>query len=328
MYLKVVSVSKRNFQFKRSNYGVCITINLGYSAYLHASTYAHPLFLKAPHELSAGISEFFPKSSNRLVLFTHLVGLFAIFFGIVSFLSGFLLMRSELSNTTASTTVAGLTSDSRDYFLASVGPPHFDRIIILIVDALSHDLMYRLAGSLSSQTPTASSQPVYRMAHLQRLHQEKVGRLAAGYLAHFVADPPTTTLQRLKGILTGSMPTFIDAGSNFGGSLLSEDNLVWQWQAAGKLIAFVGDDTWMQLFQGRFSEALPYPSFDVNDLDTVDKGVRNFFHAKLSNDIVEHANNWSILIGHMLGVDHCGHRYGPAHPEMDRKLAEVDELIG
>lgn len=36
---------------------------------------------------------------------------------------------------------------------------------------------------------------------------------------------------------------------------------------------------------------------------------------------------WDVLITHLLGVDHCGHRYGPQHPEMQRKLLESDHLI-
>lgn len=31
-------------------------------------------------------------------------------------------------------------------------------------------------------------------------------------LAKFYADPPTTTMQRLKGLTTGGLPTFMDAG--------------------------------------------------------------------------------------------------------------------
>lgn len=43
-------------------------------------------------------------------------------------------------------------------------------------------------------------------------------------LFHFIADPPTTTMQRLKALTTGSLPTFIDAGSNFASSAIHEDN--------------------------------------------------------------------------------------------------------
>lgn len=41
-----------------------------------------------------------------------------------------------------------------------------------------------------------------------------------------IADAPTTTLQRLKGITTGSLPTFIDIGSNFGTDEIIEDNII------------------------------------------------------------------------------------------------------
>lgn len=41
-----------------------------------------------------------------------------------------------------------------------------------------------------------------------------------------IADAPTTTLQRLKGITTGSLPTFIDIGSNFATAEINEDNII------------------------------------------------------------------------------------------------------
>lgn len=45
-------------------------------------------------------------------------------------------------------------------------------------------------------------------------------------LYKFRADPPTTTLQRLKGLTTGSLPTFIDIGSNFATPEINEDNII------------------------------------------------------------------------------------------------------
>lgn len=38
-------------------------------------------------------------------------------------------------------------------------------------------------------------------------------------------------------------------------------------------------------------------------------------------------NDWSLLIAHYLGVDHCGHKYGPIHSEMARKLTEMNTVI-
>lgn len=44
------------------------------------------------------------------------------------------------------------------------------------------------------------------------------------------------------------------------------------WLLCGTQV-MMGDDTWMQLAQHAFTEAYPYPSFNVHDLHTVDDGV-------------------------------------------------------
>jgi predicted AlkP superfamily pyrophosphatase or phosphodiesterase len=33
--------------------------------------------------------------------------------------------------------------------------------------------------------------------------------------------------------------------------------------------------------------------------------------------------DWDVIIAHYLGVDHCGHTFGPSHPKMAEKLEEV-----
>ena len=47
-----------------------------------------------------------------------------------------------------------------------------------------------------------------------------------GKLFQSFADPPTTTMQRLKGLTTGSIPTFIDISSNFASYEIDEDNII------------------------------------------------------------------------------------------------------
>ena len=37
--------------------------------------------------------------------------------------------------------------------------------------------------------------------------------------------------------------------------------------------------------------------------------------------------NWDVFIGHFLGVDHAGHKFGPNHDEMGRKLGEMNSVI-
>lgn len=206
------------------------------------------------------------------------------FVAVVLFSSGFLLTRPVLENFSNQTAV----------------PPAFQRAVIIVVDALRYDFVAPQEHDL--------------------YYTNKMG-LEGGVLAEFIADPPTTTLQRLKGLTTGSLPAFIDAGSNFAGVQILEDNWVSQAHRLGKSVAFVGDDTWESLFSPYFSESLPFPSLNVRDLDTVDRGVQSNLPRLLANE------SNSIVIGHMLGVDHVGHRYGPNHPSMASKLKETGAFI-
>lgn len=146
------------------------------------------------------------------------------------------------------------------------------------------------------------------------------------FLRPFIADPPTTTLQRLKGLTTGTLPTFIDAGSNFAGTAIDEDNLIEQLFLAGKKVVHLGDDTWHSLFPGYFEPNLtrPYDSFNVWDLHTLDNGVNEHLFPLLEPST---SGRWDVIIGHYLGVDHAGHRYGPDHREMTEKLKQMDGVF-
>ena len=75
------------------------------------------------------------------------------------------------------------------------------------------------------------------------------------------------------------------------------------------------------LFPRRFHRAYPFPSFNVKDLDTVDNGVIEHLHKELNKP------DWDLLIAHFLGVDHCGHTYGPSHPMMADKLRQMDSVL-
>lgn len=140
-------------------------------------------------------------------------------------------------------------------------------------------------------------------------------------LMKFMADAPTTTLQRLKGITTGSLPTFIDAGSNFATPEINEDNILDQLITNGHSAVLLGDDTWTHLFPDRFIRQYSFPSLNIMDLDTIDDGINKLISSEIKKD------DWSLLIAHYLGVDHCGHKFGPNHPEMARKLNEMNGVI-
>ncbi|KAG6817786.1 hypothetical protein H0H87_003194 [Tephrocybe sp. NHM501043] len=145
------------------------------------------------------------------------------------------------------------------------------------------------------------------------------------YLFNAYADPPTTTLQRIKGLTTGSLPTFVDVGNNFGGSSIAEDSIMTQLRLAGKKSAFMGDDTWMSVFPDAFEPNMtfPYDSFNVEDLHTVDEGVIKHLFPLLEDP----SKPFDFLVGHFLGVDHVGHRVGPDHPSMKAKLTQMNDVL-
>lgn len=213
--------------------------------------------------------------------------------GLTIFTQGFLLSRS----------VPDVISDQVSL------PPRYDKAIVLIIDALRFDFTIPVPDSAEWYH---NSLPI-----LHELHQTE-----QGLLLKFIADPPTTTLQRLKGLTTGSLPTFIDAGSNFNGEAIDEDNWVLQAQRRGMRTAFMGDDTWQALFSLYFNQSFPYPSLNVWDFHTVDDGVAHHLFP-----LLEHQSSWDILIGHFLGVDHIGHRYGPSHRSIRDKLHQMNEYI-
>ncbi|XP_024356410.1 uncharacterized protein [Physcomitrium patens] len=191
--------------------------------------------------------------------------------------------------------------------------PAIKRVIIIVIDALRFDFV-----APSSHFPGESQPWMDKLRVLQKLYKEENG---SARIFKFVADPPTTTLQRLKGLTTGGLPTFVDIGDSFGAPAIVEDNLIYQLVQSGKKVRMMGDDTWMKLFPSHFSVAHPFDSFNVKDLHTVDDGViREIFPALLEPD-------WNVLIAHFLGVDHVGHIFGVESPLMVEKLEQYDRVI-
>lgn len=119
----------------------------------------------------------------------------------------------------------------------------------------------------------------------------------------------------------GSIPTFIDVLKNFHGTKIEEDNIIHQLISNGKLLTFLGDDTWDAIFPNHFNRSFPYPSFNVKDLHTVDDGILSHLH----EEIVHH--NWDVIIAHFLGVDHVGHKYDSNHITMSLKLSQMNKMI-
>ncbi|KAH8597993.1 hypothetical protein B0O99DRAFT_567173 [Bisporella sp. PMI_857] len=199
-------------------------------------------------------------------------------------------------------------------------PKTFDKAVVMIIDALRYDFTI----PYKEEKPDTPAQAFHNA--LPFLYDTAINQPNNAFLLPFIADPPTTTLQRLKGLTTGTLPTFVDAGSNFAGTAIEEDNLLMQLKDAGKRIVHLGDDTWTALFPGYFEANISraYDSFNVHDLHTVDDGVIKHIMPLLSP---EGRGKWDVMIAHYLGVDHAGHRYGPNHFAMTAKLQQMNTML-
>ncbi|XP_075981345.1 phosphatidylinositol glycan anchor biosynthesis class O isoform X2 [Anticarsia gemmatalis] len=264
-----------------------------------------------------------------LVWFTYLILSAVLMFG-----HGFLLSRKTLSDVTECVSLDKFGCDGREKGNATVmeicaedekirrilavpgGPlacvPQRSRVVFLLVDALRYDFTEYDAG-LKKPLPYQNRLPV--------MHEMLDKWPERTRLFRFMADPPTTTLQRVKALATGSLPTFIDASSNFAAMELQEDSVIDQVTRNGGKAVLLGDDTWARLMPGKWLRSHAMYSFHTWDLDTVDLEVDSKIYDELKKD------DWDLLVAHYLGVDHAGHRYGPNHAEMTRKLDETNSRL-
>lgn len=244
--------------------------------------------------------------------------------GIYLFTSGFLLTRSVLDDKSTCDAPpiegsAGLVAAPGNVAEGCWHPKTFDRAVVVLIDALRYDF---------TVPQDEESAEVFHNA-FPFMHDLAAEKPQNAFLRPFIADPPTATMQRLKGLTTGTLPTFLDAGSNFAGTAIDEDNLLMQLREANKTIAHIGDDTWWSLFPGHFAEGISraYDSFNVWDLHTVDNGVIEHIFPLMEADRSSKEGEWDLLIGHLLGVDHAGHRHGPDHAAMTAKLQQMDGFV-
>nr|XP_048707424.1 GPI ethanolamine phosphate transferase 2 isoform X5 [Caretta caretta] len=193
---------------------------------------------------------------------------------------------------------AGVTSN-----WTKIPSPLFKKVVIVLIDALRDDFVF---GSKGKQFMPYTTELVEK-----------------GTCHSFIAEakPPTVTMPRIKALMTGSIPGFIDVIMNLNSPALLEDNLIWQAKTAGKRIVFYGDDTWVKLFPKHFVEYDGTTSFFVSDYTEVDENVTRHLDGVLKRE------DWDILILHYLGLDHIGHLTGPNSPLVGPKLYEMDNIL-
>ncbi|KAG8594441.1 hypothetical protein GDO81_001205 [Engystomops pustulosus] len=181
--------------------------------------------------------------------------------------------------------------------------PLFKKVVIVLIDALRQDFVFGVKGK----------------EHMRYVTQliEKGSTLS--YIA--MATAPTVTMPRIKALMTGTIPGFIDIVVNLNSPELLEDNVIWQAKQAGKRIVFYGDDTWIKLFPKHFVESDGTTSFFVSDFTEVDDNVTRHLDDVLKRD------DWDVLVLHYLGLDHIGHLTGPHSHLIGPKLYEMDFVL-
>ncbi|VDN30202.1 unnamed protein product [Gongylonema pulchrum] len=215
------------------------------------------------------------------------------------FQRGFLLKRVELSSRSSCSDVATPRG-------ACWLPAQYDRAVIILIDALRHDFIL---------PPTDLNNTAAYLGHMHTIAGLLANHSDSAVLMQFHADPPTTTMQRLKALTTGSLPTFIDASSNFASTAVMEDNWIDQIVATNRSVIMLGD---RYLFIRLNSNAAIMPHLSILTISI--QSTENLYKELSKSD-------WNVLLAHFLGVDHCGHKYGPDHPAMARKLKQMNGVI-
>jgi phosphatidylinositol glycan class O len=129
------------------------------------------------------------------------------FFGIYIFTQGFLLNRIVVpKNSTCNDSIAKSTIFQTrgvgDLNIESCWrPARFKKAILVVIDALRYDFMVyneslEATNALSFQNK------------LGVIHEVLKTKPDHGGIFQFVADPPTTTMQRIKGLTTGKFKFF------------------------------------------------------------------------------------------------------------------------
>lgn len=172
------------------------------------------------------------------------------------------LLKHQLPNT-----LQDINFNVKDLYNNSI-----DKMVLVVIDALRYDFItYNNTPNLKTLTETN------------------------GCLSRVEVESPTVTLPRIKALMTGSVPQFIDIVINLLDIESSTDSLIHQAVSTGKKIVFYGDNTWLKLYPDKFLRSEGTSSFYVYDYTEVDDNVtRNVREELLRND-------WDIMILHYLG---------------------------
>eukprot|EP00796_Vickermania_ingenoplastis_P009286 gene9286-6528_t len=229
-----------------------------------------------------------------------------------------------------------LQQESRIPLPRGTAEPLVDQIVFILLDALRPDYVHpdflidaatggcarRPSEELEPSCAAAAGKEQVQEANVIRFLQESLLDPDDASLGFFsLADPPTTTMQRILALTTGTIPQMLNAvmrnfffASDNSASSADQnadetgqkDSLMWQLRGRS---VFVGDDSWSQLYpnkgeadgeamqmRGNVSAAPDYWktamglfSYDIGDYHSVDQLVFQNLFRILEEETVEKA---------------------------------------
>ncbi|RWS06739.1 GPI ethanolamine phosphate transferase 2-like isoform X2, partial [Dinothrombium tinctorium] len=108
--------------------------------------------------------------------------------------------------------------------------PLFQKMIFIVIDALRMDSVSSFDDRTSMPFVTGLINDVKAMQFISE------------------ARAPTVTMSRIKAMMSGTLPAFVDVMLNFNAIRFKGDSFIEQSWKHEKKIIFVGDNTWLQLF--------------------------------------------------------------------------------
>ncbi|RWS25466.1 GPI ethanolamine phosphate transferase 2-like protein, partial [Leptotrombidium deliense] len=234
--------------------------------------------------------------------------------GIVSYLYGFFsldeIKLQEYFGSNYSTSLEydkKLKLESKCSKVLDTNFPQFQKLIFIVVDSMRVDSMPTLSNNFGTQMPFIESMLRNGTAH--------------GFISE--ATAPTVTMTRIKALMSGTIPAFMDVLLTFNAVRFGGDNFIDQSYRHKKKVVFSGDDTWLQLFpEYLFLRFHAIPSLNSKDFTFCDNYVKEDAMRELSR-----REEWDYMMLHFLGVDHIGHTYGRFNEHMTNKLHELDNFI-
>jgi hypothetical protein len=195
-------------------------------------------------------------------------------------------------------------------------PQWFERkskVIMLVIDGLRYDYLFK-----DEEVPQKELYKLERFHLFHELFEKSPENIV---VCKTFADTPTSTVQKIPSIVTGTMAPKVNVIMAFGALPIKEDNLMRQAHLAGQKPYFSGDSLWNGYFPNDLIDTTETRDFDIKN-PNVDDASFEFIE-----QVVKKKKDWNLIIGHLLAVDHMGHAYGLGDQRMAEGIKGMDKLL-